>query len=85
MSSMFHNNGVVINFRGELVSKFDDPHPPNDDESGVSGLNCTLHFVKPLVMATLFLVFGSCALFVVNLNPNLTLSHAQTLTTQSQP
>jgi hypothetical protein len=40
---MFHNNGVIINFRGELVSKFKDPSPPppNDDEGGVGGLNCT--------------------------------------------
>jgi hypothetical protein len=34
---MFHNNGVVINFGGELVSKFEDPPPPHDDENGVGG------------------------------------------------
>jgi hypothetical protein len=49
-SSMLHNNGVVINFGGELVFKFETFPPPNDDEGGVGSLNYTLHFVKPLAM-----------------------------------
>ncbi len=47
---MLHNNGVVINFGGELVFKFETFPPPNDDEGGVGSLNYTLHFVKPLAM-----------------------------------
>jgi hypothetical protein len=66
-SFMSHSKGVVTNLGNESISKFENSSP-NDDE-GV-GLNHT-HVLKPLAMVTLFYIFGSCALSMVNLNPNL--------------
>jgi hypothetical protein len=43
---MSHNNDGVIDLVEEYISKSKNS-PPNDDEGGVGGLNCTLHLVKP--------------------------------------
>ncbi len=46
-------------------------NPPNDDQSGVGGMNYTPHLVKPLMNVTMCHVLQSYALFVVNFNSNL--------------
>jgi len=51
ISSMSHNSDGVINLGEKIVSKFEES-PPNYDESGVGGLNYTLHLVKPLVTSS---------------------------------
>jgi hypothetical protein len=61
---MSHNNSGVIDLGENSILEFEDS-PPNDDESGVGGLNHTPYLVKPLVMIILFLVLGSCSPFVV--------------------
>jgi hypothetical protein len=48
---MSHNSDGVINLGEKIVSKFEES-PPNYDESGVGGLNYTLHLVKPLVTSS---------------------------------
>jgi hypothetical protein len=44
---------------------------PDDDEGGVGGLNHTPHWVKPLVMVTMFHVFRFYILFMLIINVNL--------------
>ncbi len=60
----------VTNVIRELVLEFEDSSS-YADESGVNGLYHTLHLVKPMVIVTMFLVFGSYASFMMNLNLNL--------------
>jgi len=66
---MFHNNGVVTNFKNKPISKFEN-FPLNDNEGGVSGLNHTPRFIKPLVIKTLFFISRSCSPPMVNPNLN---------------
>jgi len=72
ISSMFHNNGGVINCREKYVSKFEQS-PIDDDEGGVGGLNHTPHLVKPLVIMSLSL--ESHVTFVMNISCHLCDEH----------
>ncbi len=49
-----------------FVSKFEES-PPDDDEGGLGGLNCTFCLVKPLV--TMSLSLESCVTSVMNPKP----------------
>jgi hypothetical protein len=53
VSSMSHNNGVEIVFKGKSTSKFEESSSINTT-TGMGGLNLTLHLVHPLM--NLFLV-----------------------------
>jgi hypothetical protein len=68
MLSMSHNNGVVTNLRGELVSEFKESYL-NDNESGVGGLiTCIPHLVKPMVIVTIYPISRSCGRSIMNRN-----------------
>jgi len=65
---MYHNNGGVTNLGKKSISKSKES-PPDDDESGVGGLNRTLHLVKPLIIMSLS--FESYVTSMMNTNLDL--------------
>ncbi len=68
MFSMSPNNGVVTNFRGELIFEYEDS-PLDEDDGGVGGFNRTPHLVKPLVLLKVSFILESCVIFVMNITP----------------
>jgi hypothetical protein len=66
MSSISFNNGVMIKLGGEPIFKFEDSLRDEDDD-GVSDMNCTLCLVKPLILFKIFLSLESCVTYAVNM------------------
>lgn len=68
----------VTNLIRDLVLEFENSSP-YANESGVNGSYHTLQLVKPMVIVTMFVVFGSYAPFMMSLNLNLGLPHNHSL------
>jgi len=63
---MSHNNGVVTNFKGELLFEYKDSSLSEND-GGLGGLNHTPDLVKPLVFFKISFILESCVIFVMNI------------------
>jgi hypothetical protein len=66
MSSISHNNGVVIKFGSEhVLESMEFLLDANDD--GASALNLTLHLINPLVPLKISFVIKYCVTSIMNL------------------
>jgi hypothetical protein len=65
MSSMSHNNGVVIKFGNEhVLESMESLLDVNDD--GAGALNLAFHPINPLVPLKIYFVTKSCVTSVMN-------------------
>jgi hypothetical protein len=64
MSSMLHNNNVIIKLDGELIFEFEES-PQDENDGRVGGLSLTTLQINQLIPFKMSLIIKFCVTFMV--------------------